>query len=319
MGYAASGMGNHELDFGREQFDKLRDIGGFPYLSANVRPPSKKSDKDYDLKLKPFAIFRAGRGEDRRGRAVGLQRGEDGDVRAGSTGTRSSPTSLRSSRPSRRCARPARTWSSSSPTSVRPCSSRSWRSTRTGSSPSSPEATATPRWSGRSGTTPLVSPGRWWQRYLRAELTVDSARPAGQRLVGLETKVVDVVGGSGRAGSGWELTARLQTWQQKHDEALGEKIGYTRSGIDANSATLFTWYGRAIRERMRSGPHGAEPEGLPRWSAARPDHRRRGLQRDALRQLGDDGEGQGEGPALDPGESRRGLRRAPRRRGAPGP
>jgi 2',3'-cyclic-nucleotide 2'-phosphodiesterase (5'-nucleotidase family) len=61
MGYGASGMGNHELDFGREQFDRLRDIGGFPYLSANVRPPAKKGDKDYDLKLKPFAIFqRAG-------------------------------------------------------------------------------------------------------------------------------------------------------------------------------------------------------------------------------------------------------------------
>ncbi|MGZ3481577.1 MAG: 5'-nucleotidase C-terminal domain-containing protein, partial [Myxococcaceae bacterium] len=33
-------------------------------------------------------------------------------------------------------------------------------------------------------------------------------------------------------------------------EALGEKIGYTRSGIDANSATLYTWYTRAIRSRL---------------------------------------------------------------------
>ena len=81
MGYAASAMGNHELDFGREQFDKLRATGGFPYLSCNVRPPSKKSDKEYDLGLKPFTIFKRGRGEDRRGRAVGGQRGQDGDVR----------------------------------------------------------------------------------------------------------------------------------------------------------------------------------------------------------------------------------------------
>ena len=60
MGYAASGMGNHELDFGREQFDKLRDAGGFPYLSANIRPPASKSDKEYDLGLKPFTIVQRG-------------------------------------------------------------------------------------------------------------------------------------------------------------------------------------------------------------------------------------------------------------------
>jgi hypothetical protein len=60
MGYAASGMGNHELDFGREQFDKLREMGGFPYLSANIRPPAKKADKPYDLGLKPWTIFERG-------------------------------------------------------------------------------------------------------------------------------------------------------------------------------------------------------------------------------------------------------------------
>jgi 2',3'-cyclic-nucleotide 2'-phosphodiesterase (5'-nucleotidase family) len=60
VGYGASGMGNHELDFGREQFDKLRSLGGFPYLSANIRPPTKKADKDYDLGVKPFALFQRG-------------------------------------------------------------------------------------------------------------------------------------------------------------------------------------------------------------------------------------------------------------------
>ena len=60
MGYAASAMGNHELDFGREQFDRLRDTGGFPYLSSNVRPPPNKKDKEYKLGLKPFTIFQRG-------------------------------------------------------------------------------------------------------------------------------------------------------------------------------------------------------------------------------------------------------------------
>src|SRR5262249_29548869 len=99
--------------------------------------------------------------------------------------------------------------------------------------------------------------------------SVDASRPAGQRLVGLETKDVDVVGGQGAPAADPELTERLATWQKKQDEALGEKIGYTRSGIDANSQTLFTWYGRAVRERTgtdvavmdRKGFRGGVPPG----------------------------------------------------------
>jgi len=99
-------------------------------------------------------------------------------------------------------------------------------------------------------TTPLVSPGRRWEKYLRAKLTVDGERPAGQRLVGLETKVVDVLTGPGQPAPDADLAARIQTWVKKHDAALGETIGYTRSGIDANGPVLFTWYTRAIREKV---------------------------------------------------------------------
>src|SRR5262249_58688621 len=83
----------------------------------------------------------------------------------------------------------------------------------------------------------------------RAGLRVAGSGPAGRGVVGLERKVGDGVGGRGAPAPDPELAARLQTWKQKHDESLGEKIGYTRGGIDANSQTLFTWYGRAIRER----------------------------------------------------------------------
>ena len=37
MGYAASGFGNHELDFGKDQFLTLRETGGFPFLAANLK------------------------------------------------------------------------------------------------------------------------------------------------------------------------------------------------------------------------------------------------------------------------------------------
>ncbi len=249
MGYAASGMGNHELDFGRDQFDRLRDIGDFPYLSANVRPPAKKSDKDYDLKLKPFAIFQRG------GVKIGVVALSASNVAKTVMSGRFYGNEVIPYEPALQQAIPAVRKAGADvviviadecPTVLEPIMAKhpEWKvALLAGGHCHTPVER-------KAGMTPLVSPGRWWQRYLRAELTVDAARPAGQRLMGLETKVVDVVGGTGAPAPDPELTARLQTWQKKHDEALGEKIGYTRSGIDANSATLFTWYGRAIRERI---------------------------------------------------------------------
>jgi 2',3'-cyclic-nucleotide 2'-phosphodiesterase (5'-nucleotidase family) len=248
MGYAASAMGNHELDFGREQFDKLRDIAGFPYLSANIRPPTKKSDKDYDLGLKPFAIFQRG------GVKIGVVGLSASNVAKTVMSGRFYGNEVVPYEPALQQAIPAVRKAGADvviviadecPTVLEPIVAKhpDWKlAFLAGGHCHTPVER-------KVGTTPLVSPGRWWQRYLRAELSVDASRPAGQRLVGLETKVVDVVGGQGAPAPDPELTARLQTWKQKHDDALGEKIGYTRSGIDPNSATLFAWYGRAIRER----------------------------------------------------------------------
>ena len=249
MGYAASGMGNHELDFGREQFDKLRDAGGFPYLSANIRPPASKSDKEYDLGLKPFTIVQRG------GVKIGVVALSASNVARTVMSGRfygnevvPYESALQQAIPAVRKAgaEVVIVIADECPTVLEPIVAEhpDWKiAFVAGGHCHTPVER-------KVGTTPLVSPGRWWQRYLRAELSVDAARPAGQRLVGLETKVVDVVGGQGAPAPDAELSQRLATWKQKHDEALGEKIGYTRSGIDPGSPTLFTWYGRAIRERV---------------------------------------------------------------------
>src|SRR5262249_31995748 len=63
-------------------------------------------------------------------------------------------------------------------------------------------------------------------------------------------KVVDVVTGPGSPAPDLVLAATVQAWVKKHDAALGESIGYTRSGLDANGAVLHTWYARAIREKQ---------------------------------------------------------------------
>ena len=249
MGYAASALGNHELDYGREQFDKNRDVGGFPYLSANIRPPSKKSDKEYDLKLKPFVIFQRG------GVKIGVVGVSASNVAKTVMSGRFYGNEVVPYEPALQSGIPAVRKAGADvviviadecPTVLEPIVAKhpEWRlAFLAGGHCHTPVDR-------KVGTAPLVSPGRWWQRYLRAELTVDASRPAGQRLVGLETRVVDVVGGAGAPAPDSELAERLRTWQRKMDEELGEKIGYTRSGIDANSSTLFAWYGRAIRERV---------------------------------------------------------------------
>jgi 5'-nucleotidase/UDP-sugar diphosphatase len=250
MGYAASGMGNHELDFGREQFDKLREMGGFPYLSANIRPPSKKADKPYDLGLKPWTIFERG------GVKIGVVALSAANV--GKTvmsgrfyGNEVTPYegALNTAVPAVRKAGADLiiVVADECPTVLEPIVAKhpEWKlAFLAGGHCHTPVER-------KVSTTPLVSPGRRWEKYLRAKLTVDGERPAGQRLVGLETKVVDVVSGPGSPAPDAELAARVQTWVKKHDAALGETIGYTRSGLDANGDVLHTWYTRALRDKQK--------------------------------------------------------------------
>ena len=214
MGYAGSAMGNHELDFGREQFDKLRDIGGFPYLSANIRPPANKQDKEYNLGLKPFTLYQRG------GVKIGVIGLSAGNVAKTVMSGRFYGNEVVSYEPALQQAIPAARKAGADlvivvadecPTVLEPIVAKhpDWKlALLVGGHCHTPV-------SKRVGTTPLVSPGRRWEKYLRAELTVDPTRPAGQRLVNLDTKVVDVVGGPGAPAPDPELTARLQTWVQK--------------------------------------------------------------------------------------------------------
>src|SRR4029077_9508565 len=56
MGYAASAFGNHEVDFGRPQFARNREVGGFPYLAANL-PPSADTDSEAPVALAASRTF----------------------------------------------------------------------------------------------------------------------------------------------------------------------------------------------------------------------------------------------------------------------
>jgi 2',3'-cyclic-nucleotide 2'-phosphodiesterase (5'-nucleotidase family) len=268
MGYAVSAMGNHELDFGREQFDKLRDQGGFPYVSANIKPPTQGKDKQYDLGLKPWVVVQ------RAGVKIGVVGLSVGNVAKTVLSGRFFGNTVIPYEPALQAAIPAVRKAGADlviviadecPTVLEPVVAKhpEWKlALLAGGHCHTPVDR-------KVGTTPLVSPGRHWEKYLRAQLTVDASRPAGQRLIGLETKVVDVLGGPNAPAQDPSLATLLHTWSQKHDQVLGEKIGYTRSGLDADSAALHTWYARAIREQLKvdvavlnkKGFRGAVPPG----------------------------------------------------------
>ena len=54
IGYDVATIGNHEFDYGMDQFLALRDMADFPYVSANF------CDMDGDTVLEPYAMLELG-------------------------------------------------------------------------------------------------------------------------------------------------------------------------------------------------------------------------------------------------------------------
>ena len=101
------------------------------------------------------------------------------------------------------------------------------------------------------GTTPLINPGRRFESFARARLSFDDSKPVGQRLSAVDAKVVPV-GGPSAPPPDALLVEQLKPWIQKHEAAFGERIGFTRSGLDAGSELLHLWVTRAIREILKT-------------------------------------------------------------------
>ncbi len=244
MGYAASGFGNHELDFGREQFVALREMGGFPFLAANLKVTKPLAKP---VELPPWRIFT--RGAARVG-VVGLSYAQAVVTAMADRfyGVEILPyeSSLTLAVKELRKAGvdAVVVLADDCPTALEPAVKKhpEWSLTvLVGGHCKKPmEATV--------GTTPLVNPGRRFEGYARAQLTFDTAKPAGQRLTGVEAKVVQVLGGPSAPPPDAVLLEQLKPWVAKHEAAFGERIGFTRSGLDAGSDALHSWVARAIRE-----------------------------------------------------------------------
>lgn len=241
MGYAASGFGNHELDFGADQFAKLEKAGGFPYLAANVKVGAGGAE----LKLKPFELF------ERRGAKIGViglaNVNAPKTVMAGRfTGVEVQPyeAALAATLPE--------VWKAGAdavvvlvdecPKELEPLfeAKKDWKvSLVVGGH-------CREAYDKKIGDVRMYSPGRRFEKYVRAKLSVDAAKPQGSRVAGVDASVVEV----GGAEPDMRIEAAVNQWKAKLDEALGEEIGFTKTGLKNGSDALVKWITTAWRDSL---------------------------------------------------------------------
>jgi len=246
MGYAASALGNRELDWARDQFLANTSKAGFPYLAANLRAKDEEGKK---LGLQATRVL--------------MREG----VKVGIVGL-ASPKSLVTPMPGRMAGLEL------VPTDVALEESiAALRREGTGVvvvvSDDCLDALAPivkPQWNvavlaGRLcdekypesvGPTKLVYPGRHFNSYVKATVTVDLAKPAGEQLLGVEAKSIEVVNAEGGQAPEPKTKELIAGWKTKLDAALGEQIGFTRDGLEQESPKMGAWLTTALKEQFKA-------------------------------------------------------------------
>ncbi|MFP2927468.1 bifunctional metallophosphatase/5'-nucleotidase [Pyxidicoccus sp. 3LG] len=242
MGFAASALGNHELAFGKDAFLKNRAAGGFPFLAANlkVKDPALAGD----LSLPAFQVF------ERRGLKVGVVGlASEKTVRTAMAG-RAEGLEVTGYEDALNLAIPEARKAGADVVAV---------VADTCVSDLQPVVAKHPEWKvslvaggGRcpapvdvkEGDTTFVSLDRGFGKYLRANIKFDPAKPAGEKVTGVDTKLVDVAGGTPDA----ETAQLVAKWKTQLDEVLGQQIGFTKAGITQDSPQMAKWVAGAVRE-----------------------------------------------------------------------
>jgi 5'-nucleotidase / UDP-sugar diphosphatase len=247
MGYAASALGNHELAYAKDSFLKNRAAGGFPFLAANLKVTDATLAKD--LSLPAFQVY------ERRGLKIAV---------VGLTSQKTVRTAMSGRAEGLEVTAPADALSATvpearkagadvvvvvadlCPTDLQPVLSQhaDWKVALVAGGRCGTDAPSVKQ----EGETTYASLGRGFDSYLRANLKFDAAKPAGQKLTGVDTKTVDVAGGTPDA----ETAKRIAEWQTKVDQALGRKIGFTKAGIPQDSPLMAKWVAGAVRTQLNT-------------------------------------------------------------------
>jgi 2',3'-cyclic-nucleotide 2'-phosphodiesterase (5'-nucleotidase family) len=253
MGYAASAFGNHEFDFGREQFLKNRARGGFPYLAANLQV---KSDAKARLDIAPYAVFY------RRGVKIGVVGIATVTTLIDAAASHFEGMDFSAEEPALDRAI-TQAWSAGSdaviviahecPDKLDPIVAKhpEWGISFVGAGHCHKTA------SKMAGKVPILAPGWRLAKYARVRLTIDKSKPARSRVIGVDPEIVEVSRPIDAAltpattpAPDPVIEARRAAWQRRLDETLGEAIGFTSSGIEQRSSEMGRWVANAWRHEL---------------------------------------------------------------------
>jgi 2',3'-cyclic-nucleotide 2'-phosphodiesterase (5'-nucleotidase family) len=245
MGYAASALGNHELDFGRETFEQNARAQEIPYLGANVSPALGEGGV-----TRPYVLV------ERRGITVGVVGlSTEETPRSGMRDHYKGLTFGKEEDALRRvipevykagadlvvvighvCA-----------AELRPIVARhpEWRLAFVGGGHCHRTSLD------QVFATPIVEAGSFLQKYVRISVTVDRRRPERERVLSSRAELVDLSYPEGQAppvAPDPSLAELIAGWQRKTDEALGEVVGHVEEELPPDSPLLVNFLTDRWRE-----------------------------------------------------------------------
>ena len=224
MGYAAAVLGNHDLDFGRAQLVKNRKLAKLDLVGANVKITNPELS---DIQMPAFVIV------ERKGVKVGVIGIASETTAARSMADRFHGIEFGAPEEALSKAVPE-AWKAGAdalvvishecPEKLVPIFAKhaDWKVSFVGG------ANCHKSFEDRSTGAIMIAPAGKLRQYARAELTIDRARPQGERVTAVAAKAVDVAG----AAPDPALAASVAEWKKKVDAALGEAIGHTEKGLD---------------------------------------------------------------------------------------
>lgn len=227
LGYAASAFGNHEFDFGRDQFPKNREKNKIRYLAANLRIDDPKVAKEVDVR--PFEIF------ERQGVRIGVIGLSTEETTKTAIAERFVGMKFEPLEPSLDKA-VAKTWEAGAdvvvtiahecPDILGPIVNKhpEWKLSFVGGGHCHKKMDV------RAGAVPVMSPEWRMHQYAKVVLKVDKSLPAKSRVVNSTASFVDVAGVP-EVMVDPVLAELVKVWKEKVDQALGVTIGFSKGGI----------------------------------------------------------------------------------------
>lgn len=245
VGYSASALGNHEMDFGRTIFERNRDLEGFPYVAANVSPSRAQggvADKSVLVVRKGVTLGVVGLSTrdtvkaGLRDNYKGLTFGDEEDALAAEVPAVWAKGADAVVVVAHVCARELARIVERHP---------EWRLAFVGAGHCHRNERKD------ANGTPIVEPGSFLRSYVRAELVVDPSRAQKERVTGVAVETLSLERpkeAAPLADGDHDVTEIVGRWQAKTTEALGEVVGHANARLEPDSPPLTNFITDAWRK-----------------------------------------------------------------------